>query len=67
MQLRVWPPQPLTCVDSRVGDDGGVGPLVGAGDGVGALVEALQAAAVEGHQADAARHLGRRHAAGHRA
>lgn len=56
----------LTRADSGVGDDGGVGPLVGAGDGVGALVHALQAAAVERHQTDAARHLRHRRAAGHR-
>lgn len=24
----------FTCADSRVGDDGGIGPLVGAGDGI---------------------------------
>lgn len=47
----------FTCADSGVGDDGGVGPLVGAGDGVGALVHPLQTAAVKRHQADAARHL----------
>lgn len=59
----------VTCADSGVGDDGGVGPLVGAGDGVGALVHPLRtaaAAAVERHQADAARHLRHRRAAGHR-
>lgn len=56
----------FTCADSGVGDDGGVGPLVGAGDGVGALVHPLQAATVEGHEADAARHLRRRRAAADR-
>lgn len=49
----------LTSADSRVGDDGGVGPLICAGDGIRALMPAhvVRAAAVEGHQADAARHL----------
>lgn len=56
----------FTCADSRVGDDGGIGPLVSAGDGVRALMHPIQTSAVEGHQADTAGHLRRRSAAGHR-
>lgn len=47
----------VTCADSRVGDDSGVGPLVGAGHRVGALVHPLHATTVERYQADTARHL----------
>lgn len=50
---------PFTCADPRVGNDGGVGPLVGAGDGIRALVHPIQTPAVERHQADPAGHLRR--------
>lgn len=65
VELHVWA-LTLTCADARVGDDGGVGPLVGARHGERALVHALHAAGAEGHEADAARHLRHRRAAGHR-
>lgn len=46
----------LTAADGRVCNDRSLGPLVGTGDGVGALLHAVRSA-VEGAQADAARHL----------
>lgn len=52
----LWGCAPLTTADGRVGNDRSLAPLVGTGDGVGALVHAV-GPAVEGDQADAARQL----------